>query len=175
MKYLNNFLIFEMSDTTDKNVANKLKNRIKSYDVNKNYRIDIRRPSSGMFGKGEGEGKSYRVSLIDKKTNKVVSVAYLMSIKENESGIQAEVRRVHTDKKYRGKGLAGIVFREMINNFGDLYLYLYASPNRIDDLTDENREGYREKLFKFYGKYGFKRTPGERGSTHKMVRNPKKG
>src|SRR5581483_8925506 len=144
MNIISNFSLFE----SQSDIVDSLMDRVKSYNIDKDYKLSIGRPNSGMFGKGETPGKSYRVALVDRKTNKVVSVAYVMEIKKNKEGmIQAQVRRVHTEKNSRGKGLMNIVLRELVKNFGDLYLFLYASPNRIDELTDKNREEYRNKLF----------------------------
>jgi GNAT superfamily N-acetyltransferase len=98
--------------------------------------------------------QAYRCEIIDETTGKVVSSAYAMYFKGNK----VELRSVYTLESYRGRGLSTQVINKLLELFGkEFEFHLTPSPNRIKDLTPENKEEYRQKLIKFYERFGFKR------------------
>jgi len=86
--------------------------------------------------------------------DKVVSSAYMMYLNKGK----AELRRVYTIPKFRGIGLANEMLTTLFRDIGKgVEFFLTPSPNRIEGLTQETMEHYREKLMKFYAQYGFVR------------------
>jgi ribosomal protein S17E len=101
--------------------------------------------------------------------NKNVGRIYIFGLKEIDNNIHGYVARVHLNTQFRKNGYAIQMMSDVIKNFGHCVLHITsASPNRIEDLSDENREMYRNKLYKFYGRFGFVRTSVEHTG---MVRN----
>jgi hypothetical protein len=150
MKYLKLYEQFMLLEA-----INLLENRLGTEKINQDHELRISRTSNGQ---------SIKVAVVDIRTNKTVSVAYLMHIKQVNGVLQAEVRRLHTTKSMREMGWAGIVADAIVNRFGDMLLYGYASPNRIGN---QDKELFKDRLFKMYAKYGFIRTSG-----NKVVREP---
>jgi predicted GNAT family N-acyltransferase len=151
VKYLKYFETRE----TPKEILDLFSNRIQNIDLDDNLEMSVERTKG-----------SYKIIIINKLTNKTIARLYIQSIKEKNGKYHAEVRRVHVNDEYREKGLGSKLMQKVIDVFGDLNLYLYPSPNRIKDLSDTNREDYRNRLVNFYGKYGFKKV----GDTNRMER-----
>jgi len=93
----------------------------------------------------------------DKKS---VGSIYIFGLRLYPDGkIHGYVARVYINKNFRNSGNAMRMMSDIIKNFGSCVLHIASvSPNRIDGLTDENREEYRNKLYRFYEKFGFCRT-----------------
>lgn len=101
--------------------------------------------------------------------NKHVGRIYIFGLQEKDNNIHGYVARVHLNPKFRVNGYSIQMMSNIIKHFGNCILHITsASPNRIDGLTDENREEYRNKLYKFYGHFGFVRTSKEYTG---MIRN----
>lgn len=92
--------------------------------------------------------------------DKSIGCVYVFGLKRGtDSKIHGYVARVHVSKKFRNIGIGTKMMLNIIKNFGDCVLHISsASPNRIDGLTDNNREKYRNKLYTFYARLGFQRT-----------------
>jgi GNAT superfamily N-acetyltransferase len=87
--------------------------------------------------------------------NKAVSSSYAMYIKNGK----AEIRRVYTDERYRGLGLASITINAILEDFGkELEFHLTPGPNRSSYINDENMEEWRGVLVEYYKRFGFIRT-----------------
>ena len=94
--------------------------------------------------------------------NKNVGRIYIFGLREKNNYIHGYIARVHVNPKFRINGYAIQMMSDIIKHFGDCVLHIAsASPNRIEGLTDDNREMYRDKLYKFYGYFGFVRTSQE--------------
>lgn len=94
--------------------------------------------------------------------NKNVGRIYVFGLQEKNNEIHGYVARVHLNPQFRKNGYAIQMMSDIIKNFGHCVLHITsASPNRIEDLNDDNREVYRDKLYKFYGRFGFVRTSSE--------------
>ncbi len=91
---------------------------------------------------------------------KSIGCVYVFGLRKYpDNKIHGYVARVYVNKKFRNSGIATKMLGVITKDFGDCVLHISsASPNRIDGLTDENREEYRNKLYKFYGRFGFCRT-----------------
>ena len=85
-----------------------------------------------------------------KVDDKTVACAYV----KHEKTLH-KLYRVFVDEENRGKGYGKIIMDAVIDNFGDLDLSLSAYPNRISEMTPENKEEHRARLFTFYERWGF--------------------
>lgn len=108
----------------------------------------------------ESRGGQYAIKV--KENGKTKACAYVSS----DSKKYHKVYRVFVEESDRGSGYGKMIMEAVIKNFGDLDLYLCAYPNRISDMNDDNKSLYREKLFKFYEKFGFIKT----NKTYNMYR-----
>lgn len=98
----------------------------------------------------ESKGGQYALKI--KENGKTKACAYVSSDHKKE---YHKVYRVFVEETDRGHGYGKMIMDAVINNFGDLDLYLSAYPNRISTMTKENKQEYIEKLFKFYERFGF--------------------
>ena len=92
---------------------------------------------------------------------KRVGCIYVFGLQANPSDFRFHgyVARFYINKEFRHSGYALQMMHDIIAHFGFCVLHITsASPNRIEGLTDENREEYRNRLYKFYEHFGFKRT-----------------
>ena len=103
-------------------------------------------------------GGSYGIKLLE--DGKVIACAYIKPVK-----LRYHLYRVFVEEENRGKGLGKKIMNIVIENFGERDIDLCAYPNRISDY-EERKEYYRQKLFEFYEKWGFKR----QGTTCNMIR-----
>jgi GNAT superfamily N-acetyltransferase len=141
---------WNLTKPTDKFILDKFSNRIRDFHQ-ADFLIRVERTKG-----------SYKV--VSYKNGKSVGRIYIQQIKETPRGYKAELRRLNVNNEYRSKGLGRILLETAIDTFKDIDLYGYASPNRFNDLTEDNREEYREGLKKFYESVGLKSV----GNGHKV-------
>lgn len=159
LPYLNPIEISENlyeTKSTHSDILDLFSDRIGSFDLDNNIQIRIERTKG-----------SYKVIAIDKLTNKSIGRIYIQEIKKKKGGgFIAQLRRLHVSDKYRNKGIGRKLLETAIDTFNDIDLYGHASPNRIDNLDDDNFEKYRNNLKKLYNSVGLKSV----GSGHRVER-----
>jgi len=155
MKYLKAFDNYSKLNETESTPSHILDlftdDRLKSYDIDKDFKISILRTDG-----------SFKTIITDKKTNKVVGRVYIQDIRpDTNSKYKAEIRRLHVNDEYRGKKFGEILLTTIMNSFPEINLYAYPSPNRNKDMNDTNKEEYRNRLIKFYDRIGLKKASEE--------------
>lgn len=145
MKYIKKFSLYETRNTPQE-ILDLFEDRVKSYDLDDKFRLSIERTPS-----------SYKVIIIDKSNNKTVGRIYVQDIRNRNGKFTAELRKLHVSDEYRGLGLGDKLLGTAIETFSDIELYGYASPNRNKEMKADQKEDYRERLFKFYDRHGLKR------------------
>ncbi len=102
--------------------------------------------------------------------NKNVGRIYIFGLKEKDNNVEAYIGRVHVNSEFRVNRYSIQMMSDIMKHFGSCTLYITsASPNRIEGLTNRNREEYRNKLYRFYEHFGFVRTSQKHTG---MIRTP---
>jgi GNAT superfamily N-acetyltransferase len=115
----------------------------------------------GIHIKIERTKGSYKVVAYD--SGKSVGRIYIQEIKESDRGYIAQLRRLHVSNSHRSTGLGRKLLETALDTFKDIDLYGHASPNRFDNMTDDNMEEYRNRLKSFYNSVGLENVgPGHR-------------
>lgn len=150
---------FNETKATPSDILDVFKDRVKSFDIEGDIRINIERTSG-----------SYKVVAIDKKTNKSVGRIYIQEIRRKGKGYDAQLRRLNVSDTHRGTGLGRKLLEIAIDTFKDIDLYGHASPNRNKGMDSNNTEEFRSRLKKFYGSVGLKSV----GTGHRVERSADK-
>ena len=141
------FLMTYETRNTSQDILDLFDDRVKYYDLDDNFKLSIERTPS-----------SFKVIIIDKSSNKTVGRIYVQDIRNRNGKFTAELRKLHVSDEYRGIGLGDKLIGTAIETFSDIELYGYASPNRNKEMKNDEKEDYRERLFKFYDRHGLKET-----------------
>ncbi len=139
-------LKFFETKNTPQEILDLFDDKIKSYDLDDKFKLSVDRTKS-----------SFKVIIVDKVNNKTIGRIYIQDIRNREGKFTAELRRLYINDEYRGLGLGDKLLSTAIDTFSDIELYGYASPNRNKGMKDNEKEGYRKRLFNFYDRHGLKR------------------